>query len=209
MKIKFTHSFQYWNDRYERNGNSGPGSYGQLAKFKSDVINKFVKDFDVKSVIEFGCGDGNQLELMNYENYVGYDIAQKSILLCKEKFEKDKTKQFFHYNEYDGRVADLSLSLDVIYHLIEDEVFEKYMKTLLSSSVKYVIIYSSNAETIPLLKSANHVKHRKFLDNINEDSWKILATIKNQFPFDARDPTNTSFSDFYLFERQNNYRSIK
>ena len=47
-------------------------------------------------------------------------------------FDKVKDKNFF----------DLSLSLDVIYHLVEDRVFDLHMKTLFYSS-KYVIIFST------------------------------------------------------------------
>lgn len=43
-------------------------------------------------------------------------------------------------------MADLSLSLDVIYHLVEDEVFETYINTLFKSARRYVIIYSSNSD---------------------------------------------------------------
>lgn len=42
--------------------------------------------------------------------------------------------------------GDLALSLDVIYHLIEDEIFEKYMKDVFRASTKYVIIYSTDFE---------------------------------------------------------------
>ena len=44
------------------------------------------------------------------------------------------------------RKADLSLSLDVIYHLVEDDVFEYYMRTLFEASNGYVIIYASDSD---------------------------------------------------------------
>ena len=58
----FPGSQEYWVKRYEKGGNSGPGSYSELAKFKARVLNDFVRNEHVQSVIEFGCGDGNQLE---------------------------------------------------------------------------------------------------------------------------------------------------
>jgi protein O-GlcNAc transferase len=58
--------------RYEMNGNSGAGSYGRLANFKAEVINEFVKIRLVKTVIELGMGDGNQLQLSECPYYNGF-----------------------------------------------------------------------------------------------------------------------------------------
>ena len=52
--------------RYSAGGNSGAGSYSQLAEFKAQVLNRFVATHDVKHIIEFGSGDGNQLALAEY-----------------------------------------------------------------------------------------------------------------------------------------------
>lgn len=54
----FPGSAAYWEKRYERGGTSGPGSCGRLAQFKAEVVNRFVAEHDVQSVVEFGCGDG-------------------------------------------------------------------------------------------------------------------------------------------------------
>ena len=40
-KLKFNTSGQYWEDRYAAGGNSGDGSYGDLAEYKASRINKF------------------------------------------------------------------------------------------------------------------------------------------------------------------------
>src|SRR5438270_10704846 len=62
----FDNSSSYWNRRYVAGGTSGAGSYGRLARFKADVLNAFVAESGIASVIEFGCGDGAQLALSNY-----------------------------------------------------------------------------------------------------------------------------------------------
>ena len=71
-------SKKYWNDRYIKGGNSGKGSYNHLAKFKADVINSFIKHYKIKSIIDYGIGDGNQLKLFNTENliYTGIDVSR-------------------------------------------------------------------------------------------------------------------------------------
>ena len=79
-------SKKYWNDRYVTGGNSGSGSYNNLAKFKGDVINNFIEKNQIKSIVDYGVGDGNQLKLFNTENliYTGIDVSKFIISKCKE-----------------------------------------------------------------------------------------------------------------------------
>jgi hypothetical protein len=97
--------------------------------------------------------------------------------------------------------SDLSLSLDVIYHLVEDDVFEKYMKDIFSVSKKYVIIYASNTNEQKDFQS-NHVKHREFTEWVakNEKNWKLKEVVKNKYPIEKYGE-NGSFVDFYVFQR--------
>lgn len=111
-RITFFGSNNYWEKRYAKGGNSGKGSYGNLASFKADFLNSFVKDFDLKSVVEFGCGDGNQISLFKFISYTGLDVSKTILNLCIEKFRGDNTKKFFLYTpEYIARPKfDLALS---------------------------------------------------------------------------------------------------
>jgi hypothetical protein len=49
---RFQNSKQYWEKRYRSGGGSGSGSYNNLAVFKAEIINAFIKENDVKSVVE-------------------------------------------------------------------------------------------------------------------------------------------------------------
>jgi len=201
-KKGFEGSKIYWEERYLDARDSGPGSYGRLADFKAEILNSFVEDNNIKSVIEYGCGDGNQLSLANYPNYTGYDVSKKAIAICKEKFSNDITKEFklilSENNTY--KKAELTLSLDVIFHLIEDDVFNVYMKRLFNTSTKYVIIYSSNYN----LSMASHVRCREFTkwiaSNVSK-TWSLQQKIDNRYPMDEGDPENTSFADFYIYKK--------
>jgi SAM-dependent methyltransferase len=122
---EFTSSSEYWELRCKTGGNSGAGSYGRLARFKAEFLNRFVEEQHIKSVIEFGCGDGAQLELASYPSYTGVDVSVKAVDVCRSKFKGVSSKRFLHMNDVvSGTVADLSLSLDVIYHLVEDSTFD-------------------------------------------------------------------------------------
>ncbi|MGB3152863.1 MAG: hypothetical protein WBB27_19565, partial [Maribacter sp.] len=70
-KKSFTNSREYWADRYQKGGNSGAGSYNKLAEFKGEIINDFVSKNNIKTVIELGFGDGNQLEYFQFPSYIG------------------------------------------------------------------------------------------------------------------------------------------
>ena len=89
--------------------------------------------------MEFGCGDGHQLALADYPCYIGLDVSAAAIRLCKDRFSDDRTKSFFLYDGecFVDRVglfsADLGISLDVVYHLVEDAVFDAYMRHLFES----------------------------------------------------------------------------
>ena len=205
--IDFEHSAQYWEERYQQEGNSGAGSYGRLADFKAEVINQFVSEHNLQTVIEFGCGDGNQLSLSSYPHYTGFDVAREAIARCQKIFEKDSRKQFLHVSEWAEQQAELVLSLDVIYHLIEENIYDDYMTKLFASSTRFVIIYASNNEEFNRLLGdhVKHVRHRKFTDWVvknNASSWSLYRYVMNRYPFDINDQNNTSFADFYIFERR-------
>jgi SAM-dependent methyltransferase len=195
---KFQGSEIFWIDRYSKGGNSGSGSYNQLAEFKAEILNDFVDRFKVNSVIEYGCGDGNQLGLANYPNYLGFDVSPDALALCKAKFSDDLTKKFKLVKDYIDERAELTLSLDVTYHLVEDSVFESYMERLFTSSDRWVIIYSSNFDE----HSDLHVKHREFTKWVERSitDWKLLKHIPNRYPYQG-DLQNSSSSDFYVYTK--------
>lgn len=199
----------YWDSRYRRGGNSGAGSYGRLAKFKAEFLNKFVHDHNVQSVIELGCGDGSQVALADYLEFIGLDISPKVIEQCQKKFEGDAAKVFETYNpEYfdPGKYrCELSLSLDVIYHLSNDEIYKNYLKHLFSASSKYVIIYSNSTSHYHFgtNERAEYVRFRDVKRDIGLmfDDWQLVDIEPNQYPFNLTLPNETSFADFYIYQK--------
>jgi hypothetical protein len=195
-------SKKYWENRYNEGGNSGVGSYNFFAEFKADVINNFVSENKINTVIEFGHGDGNQLKLANYSNYIGFDVSETAVEECRKLFDKDNNKTFKLLREYNNEKADLTLSLDVIFHLIEDNVYEDYMEKLFNSSNKYVIIYSSNSSNVEKERTVTHVKHRKFSTWVekNRSTWKLIKHIPNKYPYKG-DYKTGSFADFFIYKK--------
>jgi hypothetical protein len=197
----FAGSRQYWESRYAAGGTSGAGSYNRLAEFKAEILNAFVAEHRVASVMEFGSGDGAQLKLADYPQYVGVDVSPTAIERCRQLFASDSTKRFILSSEISpAQTAELTLSLDVIYHLVEDAVFDEYMRTLFATSTRFVGIYASNEDKE---WSASHVRHRRFGDWVDKNApqWRRLSVVKNRYPYDPGNPDQTSFADFYFYAK--------
>lgn len=196
----FTDSANYWRERYKSGGTSGEGSSGVLAHYKAQFLNDFVTRYRIRSVIEFGCGDGTQLRLARYPQYHGFDISPDAIDRCRSQFGDDPSKEFSLVSEYGGQQADLSLSLDVIYHLVEDDAYLQYMDVLFRSALRFVIIYSSNTNA-QFDHQPKHVRHREFTDYAEDlPEWSLLYHEPNPYPYRG-DDTRGSFADFYVFQR--------
>jgi hypothetical protein len=194
----FPGSAEYWERRYRGGGNSGDGSYGGLAEFKAETINAFVAENGIQTVVELGCGDGNQLGLMDVPQYTGYDISKTAVEMCAKMYASDASKNFVHYlpDQYDGVVkGQLSLSLDIIFHLVEDDVFETYMRHLFQLASDWVIVYSSNSEEADA-EGIEHCRNRKFVEwvDANISGWDLVNKIENRYP-------ERSISDFYFYKK--------
>lgn len=206
LPVTFEGSQHYWEQRYRAGATSGAGSYGRLAEFKARVLNRFVADHQVSRVIELGCGDGNQLSLSQYPKYIGLDVSARAVALCSKRFRNDSKMSFNLYNtnsllqQFPDLSADLSLSLDVIFHLVEDDVFSGYMQNLFGVSTRYVIIYSSNIDECT---NTAHVRHRRFSSFVDSclTDWRLLKHIPNEYPYDHQDQNDTSMSDFHIYEK--------
>lgn len=201
----FPGSAHYWESRYKKGKTSGKGSYSRLAEFKARVINQLVQENNIRTLTELGCGDGNQLALYKVPQYIGLDISKTAIEICRRRFAGDTGKSFYVFEPeaLEQNIlryhSEATLSADVIYHLVEDKVFEQYMRNLFALAQKYVIIYSSNYEGPQLF----HEKDRCFTRWINDhvSGWKLWKKIPNEFPYDPNRMNDTSKSDFYIYRK--------
>jgi len=193
-RLRFPGSSNYWERRYRSGGNSGVGSYGKYAEFKAAFLNQFVVEHAIQSVVELGCGDGNQLSLANYPRYTGFDVSSTAIQVCRQRFQQDRTKQFFLVEEHPGVQADLALSLDVIFHLVEDDVFTRYMTELFASATRFVIVFSSDYDQ---RTEDPHVRHRPVSKYVAErlPDWRLLARANHPYP------PEENFANFMVFAK--------
>ena len=192
----------YWESRYRAGGTSGMGSVGRLAQFKAAAVNQFIAANGITSVIDFGCGDASQLALLELPG------STMSEWTCPRRPWRVAPRSFQDGNSSCrtscGPIspADLTLALDVIYHLIEDPMFATTMRTLFAWATRFVVIYASNVDAA---SPSPHVRHRRFTDHVvaAEPDWRLLAHLPNPYPFDPADPDETSFADFFIYGRRN------
>lgn len=191
-------SAAYWESRYRQGGTSGAGSYGRLADFKAAFVNGFVALNGIERVIEFGCGDGNQLSLLSVPHYTGVDVSPTVLDRCRVRFPERIFIDSRDATEIPR--AELGLSLDVIFHLTEDAVFADYMRALFTSASDFVILYCTDRDA---LTADRHVRHRNVSAYVARamHDWRLLARVPNRYPFDPGRPQDTSFSDFLVFGR--------
>lgn len=202
-KRRFRNSSHYWEQRYKRGENSGAGSYGRYAEFKAGVLNAFISTHGIRKVADFGCGDGNQLKTLKCAQYLGLDVSATAVDKCRQMYAADPTKAFLLYNDPDTRrrlqdfAPELTISLDVIYHLVERTAFEDYIRTLFDAASSHVIIYSSNFER--QYDSPTQLD-RRFTEYIatHIPGWKLVEMIPN--PHKGAETQ----SDFYVYQRTAN-----
>lgn len=199
QRMGFRGSASFWERNYILGRTSGDGSYGIAADAKAAFLNEFVRDHGVRSVVEFGCGDGNQLSLADYPRYIGLDVSKTAVGLCQKRFAEDLSKSFFLYDgtcfvDHVGLfAADLCISLDVIYHLIEDSIFEAYMMHLFAAGQSFVVIYATN---MMISGTAPHVLHRHFTAWVADNcpQWRLASVTRGPNPGPSR-------ADFFVYEK--------
>ena len=201
LHLRRFRSSKYWEERYATGGTSGIGSYGEFAIYKAGIINAFISENQICSVIEFGCGDGNQLAYYSIPEYTGLEVSKTALKGCEERFQGDRSKRFLLYDNtfpcVSGSLekADLTLSIDVLYHLVEDDVFWTYLKNLFHHSRRYVVVYSSNFDSI---HDSPHQVDRQFTPLIkrNIKGFDLTRTIINPHK------GNKTMSDWFFYRRR-------
>ncbi|HET8997158.1 MAG TPA: methyltransferase domain-containing protein [Acetobacteraceae bacterium] len=191
-------SHAYWEQRYRAGGDSGAGSGGVLLHYKAAVINAFIADNHVASVLDLGCGDGRLLSLLRAPSYVGVDVSPTVLSGCASRFPQHR---FLGLDALDQEpAAELALSIDVLFHLVEDQVFIRSMDTLFAHATRFVLIYASN---FVCDWPAPHVRHRRFTDHVVRawPDWRLLAHLPNPHPYHPARPDETSFADFFVYGR--------
>ena len=112
----------------------------------------------------------------------------------------DQTKTFLVHSGAEAIAAirrfapELTISLDVIYHLVEDDVFEEHISSLFGLASRFVIVYSTNFDR---RYEFLHQVDRKFTDYIEKriEGWRLVDVLTN--PYKGAETQ----SDFYVYAK--------
>lgn len=198
----FQTSGQYWRDRYADGGNSGRGSYGPSADYKAQFLREFLRGAAVGSTFELGCGDGHQASRVDYVDYTGVDVSPVIVAHCRNTLSR-RGYRFAVWDDFvahsENRQFDLGLSLDVLYHIIEEEVFCEYLDVLFDRALRHVLVYSTDCDAYD--PAAPHIRHRTFTRYVadRQPAWKLAAVHDN--PLHAGRPQGGSVVRFHHFTR--------
>lgn len=166
---------EYWEGRYASGKTSGAGSRGLVAKQRADFINEFIQEHDIKSVVDWGVGDGYLLELLSLKNdqYLGVDLSATAIGINMLRFGR---YQWLKWNPlrspYVTVEAEMALSIDVIFHLVSDHDYAAYMEALSASATRFLLVCSPDEEADPEI-SGEHILWRKWTPYIRT-TWEMI-----------------------------------
>lgn len=114
-----------WGKNNEGNGFSGSGSLVPLARPYMNFLQEFLKNNDIKSVVDAGCGDWTFSRYMDWSqgSYIGFDVV-KSVIEKNQKYFGAPSVQFVHSNfiQEDLPAADLLICKDVLQHCTNEDI---------------------------------------------------------------------------------------
>ena len=177
----------------QRSSNSGVGSRGDLAKYKIDFINNFIKENNIKNMIDFGCGDLQIASRLEVEEYLGVDIVEHK---HPNNIKSDKFETIVCRFDKLPRIekAELCTCLDVFYHILSDE--KKYLETaiqeIVNHSSKFIIIYAQDSYRSEFNNWRGHM---------NNSPWRqIMEKYKLSLLFEQEEPQRGSSAKFFVYE---------
>jgi len=154
------------------------------------LINKY----DLKSISDVGCGECTLLPyLQGIRKYYGYDISPAVLSKVSKNAQDGFSKEFILLTNNTKIVSsDLVLSLEVIFHQVNDDEYLDYMRKLVNSNGEYLLILTMNEGILKTNHIKNrHIKYRdisKFMDSTN-------YSLVEKFPFTERTST------YYLYKK--------
>ena len=168
--------FEKIYDKNEWEFGSGAGPLPKNTKEYSSFLEKFIKNYNILSIVDAGCGDWQFSKFLDWNgaSYHGFDVVNSVINTNIDSFSGEK----INFTLYDGDPknlpkADLLIIKDVLQHLSHDnifkfiDIFDKYKYCLITNCV------NPHGETINL--------------DINDGDFNFLDLRLAPFNVDAKE----------------------
>ena len=169
MKSVFTNIYD--KELWGKGRGSGTGSSVRATKKYIPFLENYFKENNISSVIDFGCGDWQFSQYINWTNidYLGIDVVESVIDTNKKNFPEHRfiaDGDIFKY--LDGQ--DLIIIKDVLMHWPDDDIV-----SFLDKLIKYNI-------PILLVNSARNQPQKR---KLKLGGWKPLEY--NKYPLNKYD----------------------
>lgn len=169
---------QYWEKRYADGRDSGEGSRGEIAKVKGGVVNRVINQFSVQSLLDWGCGDGQVLDhITDQVWYTGIDLSPTVLDNTSQRHSERSflldTGTPTGVNPLRWLRADMSLSMDVMFHLVHAPDYWRYLANLFNSSQKVVLVWATDSDEG---LTARHVRRRQWTPDVERlyPEWELV-----------------------------------
>lgn len=139
LKFKLIHRFNLWASEESI---SGPGS--EISKTEGVVrfLEKFLKEENIKSILDIPCGDFNWMKTVNLKGikYVGGDVVEKLIQKNRNNFGQDNIR-FEVLDIINGQLPDSDLIIvrDLFIHFSQENTL-KAIQNIKNSKIKYILV---------------------------------------------------------------------
>jgi hypothetical protein len=107
-------------------------------------------------------------------------VSEQSVSLCRARSASDSSKSFALYRPDIAVRAELSPSLEVIFHLVEDDVFESYMNDLFQAAERFVAICTTDNERPSSFPFMRHRRYSAWVAD-NFPQWTLFQQVDAQF----------------------------
>jgi len=184
---------EYWRNRFEEEfslrtvGNLSLGFWYNRWLYKARIraLKNLLKEekLDVKgkSVLEIGVGSGYYIDFWKSEgisSLAGLDITEKSVSTLKTKYPE------YHFQQTDiagnidlDRKMDLITCMDVLYHLVDDNAFDRAISNIKDLSDKNAYIIISDFFLTNPTKPAFHEYHRtlgRYEETLSRNDFRLI-----------------------------------
>jgi SAM-dependent methyltransferase len=133
-----------WEDHYKSGGKSGdPSDYAKSREWKHTIIARYC-DIKNNSIIDIGCGDLQFWQGRRPAKYTGIDISPTIIAAHTEKYP-ERTFICASSDETLNISADMVMCFDMLWHIMDDNVYADTISNMKFYSKKYIIIYTWNS----------------------------------------------------------------
>jgi len=157
---------------------SGPGSLIKNTKNLINELSLFIKEKDIKSIVDCPCGDFNYMKQVNlrFVEYKGFDISENAIKICKKYTNVNISFDVLDATSQELPQADLIICKDLFLHLSFKDIFAVLAN--IKDKCKYFAVSRYNKNTVNkdqesgLASREIDIKNAPF--NFNKEIIKII-----------------------------------